>query len=177
MTTNSLEELQSKIERLVHDHLAEQHRAAMAAVERGFANVATPNRGRETRPSKGRRRARSEMSELADRKQYTDGPGAARAAPARPRARMASGDGRRVVTRPGAAGPAAGTAGSGSGQRGACITQRWPKAVSMLLPRAAAYGCDDVASRISSSARRQAPRHSSRCRLECSHERQPKLAA
>jgi hypothetical protein len=68
MTTKPLEELQNKIERLVREHLAEQRRAATAAVERAFACAAMPNRAPVARStSGGRRRARSEMSALADR--------------------------------------------------------------------------------------------------------------
>jgi hypothetical protein len=67
MTTNSLEQLQDQLERLVRDHLAEQRRAATAAVERAFASATMPNRARGAQPPSGRRRARSEMSELADR--------------------------------------------------------------------------------------------------------------
>jgi hypothetical protein len=67
MTTNPLEELQNQIERLVREHLAEQRRAATAAIERAFACVATPNRAPVARSTSGRRRARSEMSALADR--------------------------------------------------------------------------------------------------------------
>jgi hypothetical protein len=67
MTTKPLEELQNQIERLVREHLAEQRRAATAAVERAFACAAPPNRAPVARSTSGRRRARSEMSALADR--------------------------------------------------------------------------------------------------------------
>lgn len=66
MTTTSIEELQNKIERLVREHLAEQRRAATAAVERAFACAAMP-KAHVSRSKTGRRRARSEMSALADR--------------------------------------------------------------------------------------------------------------
>ena len=67
MTTNTLEELQQQIERLVREHLAGQRGAATAAVERAFASLAAPRVAHVPRSTSGRRRARSEMSELADR--------------------------------------------------------------------------------------------------------------
>jgi predicted Rossmann fold nucleotide-binding protein DprA/Smf involved in DNA uptake len=67
MTTKPIEELQNKIERLVREHLAEQRRAATAAVERAFACTTLPDRAPVARSTSGRRRARSEMSALADR--------------------------------------------------------------------------------------------------------------
>lgn len=68
MTTNTLEELQSQIERLVRDHLAAQCKVATAAVERAFASAAVPKQVLvRPRSTAGRRRARSEMTEVADR--------------------------------------------------------------------------------------------------------------
>src|SRR4249920_507565 len=67
MTTKPLEELQNQIERLVCEYLAEQRRAATAAVERAFACATKPTRAPVARSTSGRRRARSEMSALADR--------------------------------------------------------------------------------------------------------------
>jgi hypothetical protein len=67
MATKPLEELQAQIERLVREYLAEQRRAATAAVERAFANAAPSNRAPAARSTSGRRRARSEMAALADR--------------------------------------------------------------------------------------------------------------
>lgn len=67
MTTNSLEELRNQIERLVRDYLAAQRMAATAAVERAFASVATPKRTHVVRSTTGVRRARTEMTDLAER--------------------------------------------------------------------------------------------------------------
>lgn len=66
MTTKSLEALQGQIERLLGEHLDEQRRAAMAAVERAFACAAMPKKAPAVRSTSGRRRARSEMSALTD---------------------------------------------------------------------------------------------------------------
>jgi hypothetical protein len=65
--TNSLEDLQTQIERLVREHLAAQRQAAAAAVERAFASVAAPTRARVVRKQTGRRRASTEVSGLAQR--------------------------------------------------------------------------------------------------------------
>jgi hypothetical protein len=64
---NSLENLQTQVERLVSEHLAEQRRAATAAVERAFASVAAPGRAPVSRSRTGRRRASTEVSGLAQR--------------------------------------------------------------------------------------------------------------
>jgi hypothetical protein len=66
MMANRVEELQNQIERLVREHLAAQRRAATAAVERAFASVAASKLVRVPQ-SAGRRRARTEISELAER--------------------------------------------------------------------------------------------------------------
>lgn len=66
MTTNTVEELQNQIERLVREHLAVQRRAATAAVERAFAYASPPARTPARRSTTGRRRTSTEMSELAD---------------------------------------------------------------------------------------------------------------
>ena len=66
MATNSHQELQQQIERLVREHLAAQRMAAMAAVEHAFTAVATPSRAATPRRTVGRRRA-SEMSEVVER--------------------------------------------------------------------------------------------------------------
>jgi predicted Rossmann fold nucleotide-binding protein DprA/Smf involved in DNA uptake len=67
MKTNSLEELQNQIERLVRDHLGAQRSAATAAVERAFASTTTHRAEPQVRLASGRRRKQSEMSDMADR--------------------------------------------------------------------------------------------------------------
>ena len=67
MTTKPLDALENQIEQLVREYLAEQRRAATAAVERAFACAAKPSRAPVARATSGRRRARNEMSTLADR--------------------------------------------------------------------------------------------------------------
>jgi hypothetical protein len=65
--TNSLEDLQTQIKRLVRDHLAAQRQAAAAAVERAVASVAAPDRARVARSRTGRRRASTEVFGLTQR--------------------------------------------------------------------------------------------------------------
>jgi hypothetical protein len=65
MKTQSIEELQVQIERVVREHLAAQRKAAAAAVERAFAAVALPARAATVRAAAGRRRAAAEVSTLA----------------------------------------------------------------------------------------------------------------
>lgn len=68
MTTNALEGLQNQIERLVRDHLAAQCKVATAAVERAFALAAMPKKAPvPQRSTTGRRRARAEMTAVAER--------------------------------------------------------------------------------------------------------------
>ena len=68
MATNPLEELENQIERLVREHLSAQHKAATAAVERAFASAAISKQAHVPRRSTaGGRRARAEMTEVADR--------------------------------------------------------------------------------------------------------------
>ena len=55
-----------QIEQLVREHLDEQRQAAVVAVERAFACAAMPKKAPVARSTKGRRRARSEMSALAE---------------------------------------------------------------------------------------------------------------
>jgi hypothetical protein len=64
MTTDTLA---NQIERLVSDYLAAQRRAATAAIERAFASMPVPRVTHVARSTSGRRRARAEMTELADR--------------------------------------------------------------------------------------------------------------
>jgi hypothetical protein len=65
--TKPLKALQSEIERLVREHLDEQHRAAVAAVERAFASAEMPTKKAPVARSRHvRRRARSEMLALTD---------------------------------------------------------------------------------------------------------------
>jgi hypothetical protein len=66
MTTNLTEGLQTQIERLVREYLAEQQKAALVAVERAFA-PAVPSRARPVRSPPGRRRRTSEVAQLAER--------------------------------------------------------------------------------------------------------------
>lgn len=65
MKTQSIEELQVQIERVVREHLVAQRKAAAAAVERAFAAVALPARAATVRAAAGRRRAAAEVSTLA----------------------------------------------------------------------------------------------------------------
>jgi len=65
MTPNLTEMLQTQIERLVREYLAEQQKAALAAVARAFAPAA-PARARPVRSAPGRRRRTSELAQLAD---------------------------------------------------------------------------------------------------------------
>ena len=67
MTTNSTHELQVQIERLVREHLAAQHVAAAAAVERAFAGAGAASKVASARRPAGTRRAVTEVSALADR--------------------------------------------------------------------------------------------------------------
>lgn len=67
MTTNSTLELQVQIERLVREHLAAQHRAAAAAVERAFAGAGAASKVASARTPSGTRRAVTEVSALAER--------------------------------------------------------------------------------------------------------------
>jgi len=67
MKTQSIEELQVQIERVVREHLATQRKAAAAAVDRAFAVVALPTRTATVRTAAGRRRAAAEVSTLAQR--------------------------------------------------------------------------------------------------------------
>lgn len=68
MTTKLPEALETQIERLVREHLAVQEMAARAAVERAFAAVAAkPPVVAVRRRMAFRRRASTEMSELAER--------------------------------------------------------------------------------------------------------------
>jgi hypothetical protein len=64
--TKPLEALQNQIEQLVREHLDEQRRAAVIAIERAFAGAAVPKKAPVARAVNGRRRARSEMSALAE---------------------------------------------------------------------------------------------------------------
>jgi hypothetical protein len=66
MTTKSSETLDSKIERLVREHLAEQQGAAKVALERAFAAVAAP-RPAARRPLKLHRRESAEVTDLVER--------------------------------------------------------------------------------------------------------------
>lgn len=66
MTTNLTELLQTQIERLVREYLAEQQKAALAAVELAFAPAA-PARARPSRPAHRRRRRTSELAQLSER--------------------------------------------------------------------------------------------------------------
>jgi CRP-like cAMP-binding protein len=66
MTTNLTEALQTQIEQLVHQYLAAQQKATLAAVERAFATTA-PVRVRPVRAPPGRRRRTSEVAQLAER--------------------------------------------------------------------------------------------------------------
>lgn len=67
MTTRIAETLEAQVERLVRDHLAMQVTAAKAAVERAFARVAPVARGAVQSRARYRRRASTEVSELAER--------------------------------------------------------------------------------------------------------------
>jgi hypothetical protein len=67
MTTNSTLELQVEIERLVREHLAAQHRAVAAAVERAFAGAGARSKVASVRSPAGTRRAATEVSALAER--------------------------------------------------------------------------------------------------------------
>lgn len=67
MTTNGTLELQVQIERLVREHLAAQHRAAAAAIERVFAGAGVPSKVASVRAPVGARRAATEVSALAER--------------------------------------------------------------------------------------------------------------
>jgi acyl-CoA reductase-like NAD-dependent aldehyde dehydrogenase len=67
MTTKPIQALENQIEQLVRAHLAAQRQAATAAVERAFAAATCLRKTTPTRVTTGRRRARSEMSDLADR--------------------------------------------------------------------------------------------------------------
>jgi acyl-CoA reductase-like NAD-dependent aldehyde dehydrogenase len=69
MTTKSIEQLQSEIEKLVRAHLAAQKAAASAAIERAFA-VATTSKPKASTPSPrawGRRRPPTEVAGIAER--------------------------------------------------------------------------------------------------------------
>jgi hypothetical protein len=67
MTTKNTAELESKIERLVRDHLAAERRAIAAAVERAFSAEPVPTANRPDRASTGRRRHSGELAELGER--------------------------------------------------------------------------------------------------------------
>ena len=72
MTTKSIEQLQSEIEKLVRAHLAAQKAAATAAVERAFAFAVTSTpRVQTPSPSStqgwGRRRPPTEVAGIAER--------------------------------------------------------------------------------------------------------------
>ena len=67
MTTHSTHELQEQIERLVREHLAAQHRAVAAAVERAFASAGARPKLASVRAPGGARRAATEVSALAER--------------------------------------------------------------------------------------------------------------
>lgn len=68
MTTTTLEQLQSEIEKLVRAHLAAQRAAATAAVERAFAASATPKSATaQRRQTWGRRRPPKEVAGLAEK--------------------------------------------------------------------------------------------------------------
>jgi hypothetical protein len=70
--TTSNEELGERIERLVHEHIAANHRAAQEAVERAFASATiAPARARARRQVRasacGKRRTPTEMAGLGER--------------------------------------------------------------------------------------------------------------
>ena len=71
MTTKSIEQLQSEIERLVRAHVAAQRASATAAVERGFSSAAAPvPKAKAISPSPlswGRRRPPAEVAGIAER--------------------------------------------------------------------------------------------------------------
>lgn len=67
MTTKIPETLETKIERLVREHLVGQQLAARAAVERAFSLVAPAQRTTTRRRATYRRRPAAEVAELAER--------------------------------------------------------------------------------------------------------------
>jgi len=67
MTTKIPETLETKIERLVREHLAGQQLAARAAIERAFALAAPGQRTTPRRRATYRRRPPTEVAELAER--------------------------------------------------------------------------------------------------------------
>lgn len=67
MTTKTAGVLQEQVERLVREHLAEQRRLALSAVERAFAVATLGSRPSTTRARSGGRRSTQEMSEVSER--------------------------------------------------------------------------------------------------------------
>jgi hypothetical protein len=67
MTTTVPESLETKIERLVREHLAGQQLAAKAAVERAFSLAAPGQRSAPQRRATYRRRPPAEVAQLAER--------------------------------------------------------------------------------------------------------------
>lgn len=67
MTTKSPETLEAKVERLVRQHLAEQQLAVKVALERAFSAGTALPRTTVRRRTPYCRRAREEVSELAER--------------------------------------------------------------------------------------------------------------
>jgi hypothetical protein len=72
MTTTSIEELEREIEQLVRKHVEAAHRAAAAAVERGFATPSprarrSSPRRRSSSQATGTRRAPEEIAALGKR--------------------------------------------------------------------------------------------------------------
>lgn len=68
MTTKTIEQLQSEIEKLVRTHLAAQRAAATAAVERAFSAATTPKLAKAPRAQTwGRRRPPTEVAGLAEK--------------------------------------------------------------------------------------------------------------
>ncbi len=67
MTTKIPETLETKIERLVREHLVGLQLAARAAVERAFSLAASAQRAPPQRRATYRRRPRAEVAQLAER--------------------------------------------------------------------------------------------------------------
>lgn len=67
MTTKLTETLETKIERLVREHLVGQQLAARAAVERAFSSATPAQRTTPRRRATYRRRPPTEVAQLAER--------------------------------------------------------------------------------------------------------------